>query len=85
MTLVKLMILGLVFAATTANAADICSPCDFDNSGTITTIDHAVFLGAYGKAAGQPGFDSRVDYDGSGTITSKDFSVYLKFCIKGGN
>lgn len=79
--MVKLFILTIALAAAPASAANVCAPCDFDGSGTITIADQAVMLGAFGTKVGQAGYDARVDYDGSGTITIKDWSVFLKFCI----
>ncbi len=81
MRLIALTFLALLGLSMPAGAADICSPCDFDGSGTITVADHAIMLGAFGTKRGDPGFDARVDYDGSGTITIKDWAVYLKFCL----
>lgn len=63
-------------------AHELCAPCDFDGSGTLTVADARIMVGAFGTKRGEPGFDSRVDYDGSGSITLKDWAVYLKFCAK---
>lgn len=71
-------ICALLFGADPARA--VCTPCDFDGSGTVTQLDYAVFYKAIGSKMGDINFDHRVDYDSSGTITMLDWALFLKFC-----
>lgn len=47
-----------------------CDP-DYDQSGTVTVADFAVFLSQFGKTA--PG----IDLDGAGAVTVADFSLFM--------
>jgi hypothetical protein len=52
-----------------------CDP-DYDNDGTVTAADFAVFLGDFGGAG------DLTDHDGDGATTSADFGVFLgKFAL----
>lgn len=71
--------------ATSARAA--CSPaCDLDGDGaTGTPSDYGVFFGAFGKKAGERGFNAKADLDGDGAVAPNDWSLMLKFCPLGAN
>lgn len=62
---------------TTSEQTDICeeiSPCcDLDGDNDCDTDDYYLFLGAYGKSAGDPGWIEKADYDEDGIVALPDF------------
>jgi len=74
------MKLGICFLAVaiTLTHAQASEPTDsdFDGSGRVDFADFLSFAGAFGKRAGDEGFDSRFDLDAS---TSVDFGDFLIF------
>lgn len=49
---------------------------DFDADGVVGFSDFLLFAQAFGRSAGEPGFDARFDLDGGGTV---DFVDFLSF------
>jgi Concanavalin A-like lectin/glucanases superfamily/CARDB/PKD domain/SdrD B-like domain len=61
---------------TAAPAAGLC--CDLDGDGNCDYDDYGLFVGAYGKYAGDPGFIPEADYDGDGRITLVDYQKWYE-------
>lgn len=51
---------------------------DADGDDDVDGADAAIVLGAYGRAAGESGFDSRGDLDRDGVVTIRDFSLLTR-------
>jgi hypothetical protein len=49
---------------------------DLDESGIVDMTDYNMFLDAFGKCTGQPGFNALADLDGDGCITLVDFQAW---------
>lgn len=78
---------ALLMAGVATSAGAACSPaCDLDGDGaTGTPSDYGVFLGSFGKKAGEQGYNSRADLDGDGAVTPTDWALMMKFCPLGTN
>lgn len=57
-----------------------CDP-DYDNNGTVTGTDFAVFLAAYGSLLGAPNFNPAADHATGSTnaVAGDDFAVFLRY------
>lgn len=62
-----------------SSSAPICG--DLDHDGDVDGSDRMIFLGAYRKCAGQPGFIAEADYDGDGCVTLNDYREWYR-CYK---
>jgi hypothetical protein len=51
---------------------------DTDGDDDVDGADAVIVLGAYGRAAGESGFDSRGDLDRDGAVTIRDFSLLTR-------
>lgn len=60
---------------TRAQSADLIAS-DFDGSGRVDFSDFLAFAGAFGKSAGQEGFDTKFDLDNSMVVDFGDFLVF---------
>jgi hypothetical protein len=49
---------------------------DLDESGVVDMSDYNMFLDAFGKCTGQPGFNAAADLDGDGCVTLVDFQTW---------
>ena len=52
---------------------------DVDGNGRVNADDLSDLLGAYGTAAGEPGYDPAADLDGNGAVDLGDLSLLLGF------
>ena len=52
--------------------------CDLNNDNDCDYDDYGLFVGAYGKYAGDPGFIPEADYDGDGRITLVDYQKWYE-------
>ena len=49
---------------------------DIDKDGDVDGSDLHLFMLAYGKSSGNPGFDTRCDFDGNGTVNAADLATF---------
>lgn len=56
---------------------DCAAPGDFDGDGDLDEADFAIFLTAFGRSVGEPGYLAAADLDGDGTVTVVDFQMWL--------
>ncbi len=69
-------------AATMVKVTAVVAPCcDLDNDNDCDYDDFMLFVGAFGKYAGQEGFIPKADYDGDGRITLVDYQKWYE-CYK---
>jgi len=59
-----------------ASGQELCG--DLDGDGNCDYDDYWLFVGAYGKYAGDPGFIPEADYDGDGRITLVDYQKWYE-------
>lgn len=67
---------AMATASAEITAAALC--CDLDGDGDCDYDDYGLFVGAYGKYAGDPGFIPEADYDGDGRITLVDYQKWYE-------
>lgn len=48
---------------------------DANDSNTVTILDFSILAAAFGKVAGQAGYDARADFNGDNAVTILDFSL----------
>ena len=70
-----LFIIAMTPGLTYAQSDDLIAS-DFDGSGRVDFSDFLEFAGAFGKIAGQEGFDTKFDLDGSSSIDFGDFLIF---------
>ena len=49
---------------------------DIDADGDVDGSDLYLFMLAFGKSSGNPGFDARCDFDGNGVVNAADLSIF---------
>jgi hypothetical protein len=52
-------------------------PGDFDGDDDLDAADFAIFLTAFGRSLGDPGYLAAADLDGDGVVTIVDFQMWL--------
>ena len=60
------------------NACD----ADYNNNGSVTSLDFGLFRAAYMTSTGEPGYDSRIDADSDGVIGPADFMAFKSFYLR---
>jgi hypothetical protein len=48
---------------------------DADDNNCVSATDFSILKGTFGKAVGQPGYDSRADFTGDDVVNASDFSL----------
>ena len=51
---------------------------DHDGNRSVNTLDYGLFRNAFGKAAGEAGFDASFDFDGNGAINTSDYGQFRR-------
>lgn len=77
---VSLIAVTFLFSGAQAQVPDLVAS-DFDGSGRVDFADFLEFAAAFGKSAGDDGFDAKFDLDGGGSV---DFQDFLRFAANFG-
>jgi hypothetical protein len=59
-------------------------PGDLDADGDVDLADYALFRAAFGRCAGDAGFNAATDYDGDGCTTLVDYSIWRAYYLAAG-
>ena len=60
-----------------SSIAFVGSPADFDGNCMVDFDDFSVFVGAFGKTAGDGDFDAKFDLNGNGAVDFPDFLIFV--------
>ena len=60
-----------------SSIAFVGSPADFDGNCMVDFDDFLVFVGAFGKTAGDGDFDAKFDLNGNGAVDFPDFLIFV--------
>src|SRR4029078_5462304 len=57
---------------------------DVDNNDTVNAVDFIILKSTFGRAEGQPGYDTRADFNGDRAVSTADFILLkLNFAMSG--